>query len=67
MPAPDAKQVNLSVVLDAEEAWQFAQFLKRMCLSDYQSKASTKDDAYIMLMTGEIIRAALAREGCAPR
>lgn len=33
MPTLGAKQVNLSVVLDAEEAWQFAQFLKRMCLT----------------------------------
>lgn len=62
-----SKDVTLNIVLDVEKAWQFAQFLKRMGLSDYREKASTEDEAYSMLVAGEMIRAALARESFTPR
>jgi hypothetical protein len=59
--------VEVTVKLTDAEAWQFAQFLKRACFSDYRSHATSEAEAYQMIDAGEHIRRALAEQGYAPR
>jgi hypothetical protein len=59
--------VEITVTLTDAQAWQFAQFLKRACFSDYRSHATSEAEAYRMIEAGEQIRAALASHGYAPR
>ena len=59
--------LQITVVLSETEAWQFAQFLKRACFSDYRSHATSDAEAYHMIDAGEHIRRALAEQGYAPR
>ncbi len=59
--------VEISVTLTDVEAWQFAQFLKRACFSDYRSHATSEAEAYRMIDAGERIRRALENQGYAPR
>ncbi len=59
--------IQITVVLTDAEAWQFAQFLKRACFSDYRSHATSEAEAYHMIEAGEHIRCALAEQGYAPR
>jgi len=59
--------VEIAVTLTDAEAWQFAQFLKRACFSDYRSHATSEAEAYRMIDAGEHIRRALAEQGYAPR
>lgn len=59
--------VTVQVELTQDEAWDYANFLKRVGLSDYESNAQDKAEAYRMLAVGEKFRAALADSGFAPR
>ena len=59
--------VEITVILTDAQAWQFAQFLKRACFSDYRSHATSDTEAYQMIDAGEHIRRALAKQGYAPR
>ena len=59
--------VEITVTLTDAEAWQFAQFLKRACFSDYRSHATSEAEAYQMINAGERLRRALAEQGYAPR
>jgi hypothetical protein len=59
--------VEITVNLTDAQAWQFAQFLKRVCFSDYRSHATSDAEAYHMIDAGELIRSALASQGYAPR
>ena len=59
--------IQITVVLTETEAWEFAQFLKRVCFSDYRGHATSDDEAYHMVDAGEHIRRALAEQGYAPR
>jgi hypothetical protein len=59
--------VEIQVTLTDDEAWQFAQFLKRVCYSDYRAHATSEAEAYRMVEAGERIREALADAGYAPR
>ena len=59
--------VVVTVELSDAEAWEFAQFLKRVGLSDYRPLAEGGNTAALMLSAGEKIRAALADVGYAPR
>ena len=61
------KAVTITVTLDDDEAWQYAQFLKRVCLGDYEQRARSQSEAYTMLDAGEKIREALREKGYAPR
>jgi hypothetical protein len=61
------KTVVIPMELSADEAWDFAQFLKRAGFSDYLSNAADQDEAYRMLHAGEKVRAALAEAGIDPR
>jgi len=59
--------IVVTVELTDAEAWQFAQFLKRVGLSDYRSLAEGRGEAECMLRASEKIRTALAAVGYAPR
>lgn len=59
--------VDIHVTLTDAQAWEFAQFLKRVCYSDYRQHATSEAEAYRMVEAGERIRAALAQAGYAPR
>lgn len=63
------KEVTITVTLTDVEAWEYAQFLKRVGHSDYQalSEPHNKQAPYYMIDAGEKIRAALAKAGYAPR
>lgn len=59
--------VEIEVTLSDAQAWEFAQFLKRVCYSDYRAHATSDAEAYRMVEAGECIRQALAQVGYAPR
>ena len=61
------KTVEIRVVLTDAQAWEFAQFLKRVCFSEYRANATTDEEAYHMRDAGELIRSALAEQDYAPR
>jgi hypothetical protein len=61
------KTVTITVTLTDEQAWQFAQFLKRSCWQDYREHAMNDEEAYTMIYAGQRIRDALAEKGYAPR
>ena len=58
---------TITVTLTNSQAEAFAQFLKRVGLSDYAALAQGQQEAYAMLSAGEVIRQELARAGYAPR
>lgn len=53
--------------LPDDEATALAQFLKRVCLSDFRPLACDMEEAYIMQAAAERVRTALAIAGYAPR
>jgi hypothetical protein len=57
----------ITVILSSEQAWAYAQFLKRVGVSDYARLARDVDEAYEMLDAGEAIREALRQAGYEPR
>lgn len=59
--------IIFSVEVTPQEAWDYAQFLKRAGFSDYRNNAVDQDEAYRMLAVGEKIRKTLAYAGYAPR
>jgi hypothetical protein len=59
--------VEITVTLTDAQAWQFAQYLKRACFSDYRSHATSEAEAYQIIDAGEHIRRALAAKGYDPR
>jgi hypothetical protein len=60
------KSVEIQVILTDAQAWEFAQFLKRVYFSDYRGHATSEAQAYRMVEASERIRAALAQAGYAP-
>jgi hypothetical protein len=61
------KTIEITVMLTDAQAWEYAQFLKRVCFSDYRGCATNEAEAYLMRDAGELIRRALADKGYAPR
>ena len=59
--------VTLSARLTDAEAWNLAQFLKRVGFSEFRSNARDEQEAYAMRDAADIIRKALADAGYAPR
>ncbi|MEJ7805889.1 MAG: hypothetical protein WKG03_08225 [Telluria sp.] len=59
--------MTIQVDLPADQAWAFAEFLKRARYSDYRQLAASDQEAYDMQGAAEKVRAALAENGCAPR
>ena len=58
---------DITVTLTAQQAWAYAQFLKRLGLDNYRALAIDLDEAYKMQAAGDAIREELARAGYAPR
>jgi len=61
------KTVEIQVTLTDAQAWELAQFLKRVCFSEYRNNSTSDEEAYHMRDAGEQIRRALAEKGYAPR
>jgi hypothetical protein len=61
------KIVRVSFELPDEQAWEFAQFLKRAGFSVYRKLAGCDEEAYLMLYASDALRKALAEVGYAPR
>lgn len=61
------KQITLTVEIDEDLAWQFAQFLKRVHQSDYRNLATSDQEALDMMLAGFDIQSALADAGVNPR
>ena len=57
----------LLIELSDDEAWAFAQFLKRVAVDDYRRLAVDGEEAYAMQSAGEALGRALAAQGYAPR
>jgi hypothetical protein len=64
---PIMNTVEITITLTETEAWELAQFLKRVCFSDFRSRATSDAEAYHMSEAGERIRRALAEQGYGPR
>lgn len=61
------QDIEIRVVLNERQAFEYAQFLKRATFEDYRTRARSDDEAYVMIAAGEQIREALAEQGFAPR
>jgi hypothetical protein len=59
--------VDVTVQLSETEAWDLAQFLKRVGFDQFYGNAQDTDEAYRMLFAAEKVRKALAEVGFAPR
>jgi hypothetical protein len=57
----------ITVILSTQQADAYAQFLKRVSVSDYARLARNVDEAYEMLDAGEAIREELRQAGYEPR
>ncbi len=57
----------MQVRLTESEAWDLAQFLKRVGFDQFNVNAQDEDEAYRMMFAAEKVRKALAEEGYAPR
>ncbi len=59
--------VAITVQLDADAAWQLAQFAKRVGFSDFRSNAQDDAEAYAMRDAMDKVALALREAGFAPR
>jgi hypothetical protein len=59
--------IAISVELTDTEAWNLAQFLKRVGFSDFRKNAQDEDEAYVMQQAAARLRTALAQAGYEPR
>lgn len=60
-------EISVTVEFTDQEAWDLAQFFKRVGFTDYRSNAIDEAEAYRMLAAGEKFRKALALHGYHPR
>jgi hypothetical protein len=63
----ETRAVALRVELTDAEAWNLAQFLKRVGFSHFRSTAQDDAEAYAMRDAADRLRVALAEAGYAPR
>jgi hypothetical protein len=61
------KTIQLTAELTDSQAWNLAQFLKRIGFSDFRNNARDDDEAYAMRDAAELVCRALAESGVAPR
>jgi hypothetical protein len=59
--------IEITITLTDSQAWELAQFFKRVCFGDYRSCATSDTQAYHMRDAGDLIRRALSEHGYAPR
>jgi hypothetical protein len=62
-----AETVSITVELTDDQAWNLAQFLKRVGFSDFRTNAQDDAEAYAMRDAADRVRVALAAAGYAPR
>ena len=60
-------RVELTIRLSESEAWDLAQFLKRVGFGQFFAAAQDEDEAYSMMFAAEKVRKALAEAGYSPR
>ena len=60
-------EICLMVSLSEQEAWDFAQFLKRTGFADFRSNAIDDEEAYRMMVVAEKLKSNLAAIGYSPR
>lgn len=65
--AEDGRTVQLACMLTDAEAWNLAQFLKRVGFSDFRTNAQDDDEAYAMRNAADRVAIALKEVGYAPR
>lgn len=63
----NAVAINLDVELTEQQAWDFAQFLKRVAWSDFRDLSATDDEAYRMQEAALKFQQALEEQGFSPR
>jgi hypothetical protein len=63
----NANEICLRVPLSEQEAWDLAQFLKRVGYAEFRSNAVDDDEAYRMQSAADKIRGNLASIGYSPR
>lgn len=63
----EGRDVHVAVTLTPSEAWNLAQFLKRVGFSDFRTNAQNDEEAYGMRDASDRVRRALADAGYAPR
>jgi hypothetical protein len=61
------KTVSLAVELTDAEAWNLAQFLKRVGFSEFRQNAQDEAEAYAMRDAADRVAVALREAGYAPR
>ena len=61
------KPIRVEFELAAQEAWDLAQFLKRVGFREFRINAADENEAYRMRDAAERVRRALAQIGFAPR
>ncbi|WP_422662209.1 DUF7706 family protein [Povalibacter sp.] len=61
------QSVEITVTFTAAQAWQFAQFLKRVSFREYRNNATCDDEAYLLRNASEIIREVLTERSYALR
>lgn len=66
-PMSEEATITIQATMSESQAWAFAEFLKRVGLSDYKGLAVDADEAYLMLSAGECLRRELGEQGIAPR
>ena len=59
--------VEVQVQLSESEAWDLAQFLKRVGFDQFLVNAQDEDEAYRMMFAAEKVRKAVAEAGYSPR
>lgn len=64
---PDPQPVQLNLELTDQQAWDLAQFLKRVTFEDVRRRAVSEQDTYDMLAAMSVVRKALAEVGYEPR
>ena len=67
MKEGEMANVDVTVLLSETEAWDLAQFLKRVGFEQFYVNAQDPDEAYRMMFAAEKVRKALAEVGFAPR
>ena len=60
-------EICLMVSLSEQEAWDLAQFLKRVGFADFRSNAVDDEEAYRMQLVTQMIRRNLEVHGINPR
>ena len=60
-------ELQISFELTEQEAWDYAQFLKRVGFQEFRANAQDDEEAYRMIAVSEKIRQAIRDVGINPR